>query len=112
MKKIASEIFEERDPAIEFTRMTKSLNRKKMLIKNQACFSELSEHELEILATLLIEKKVKKGETIVTEGDPVDSFYLIASGIADVLVRQPNNVVISVAQLKAASFAAIGLNES
>ncbi len=112
MKKMALESIEGKEQFFELPRIMKALNRKKMLIKNQTCFSKLEDHEAEVLATLLIEKKIKKGETIVTEGDSVDSFYLITSGTADVRVRQPNNVVISVAELCAANFDAIGLNET
>jgi len=112
MKKMIFENVEGKEQFFELTHITKALNRKKMLIKNQTCFSKLEDHEAEVLATLLREKKIKKGETIVTEGDPVDSFYLIASGSADVRVRHPNNVVISIAELRAANLDAIGLNET
>ena len=54
------------------------------LIKNQACFSPLNDEEREMLADLFKEKYFKTGDTIVTEGDIVDSVYLIDSGRADV----------------------------
>ena len=57
---------------------------KKDLIKKQACFSQLNDKECDILIELLHEKNIKCGETIVMEGDIVDSVYLIVSGTADV----------------------------
>lgn len=53
-------------------------------IRNQACFSKLTAQETEILATLLHEKHIPAGTTIVNEGEPVDSVYLIVNGKADV----------------------------
>jgi signal-transduction protein with cAMP-binding, CBS, and nucleotidyltransferase domain len=60
------------------------LSLKKGFVKSQACFSKLTEEEMEKLAQLLVEKYFAAGETIVTEGDLVDSVYLIVSGTADV----------------------------
>lgn len=54
------------------------------LIKNQACFSELTARETEELANLLTEAFYPAESTIVTEGDPVDSVYFIVKGRADV----------------------------
>lgn len=89
------------------------LNLKKSFIKKQGCFLQLSDNETNELANLLIEKHFAAGETIVIEGDPVDSVFLIVQGQADVrLTTIKNHVqnIQSVATLKAGE--AIGLNDS
>ena len=86
---------------------------KKSLLSKQACFKPLREDEMTILASLLIELSVPAGEVIVKEGDPVDSFFLIVSGTADVkkiMRTEGQSTVESVATLKAGD--AIGLNET
>lgn len=60
------------------------LETKMAYIKKQPAFNGLSPDEYETLAGLLAEKHFVPGDTIVTEGDPVDSVYLIVSGNADV----------------------------
>lgn len=95
--------------------MIEDLNLKVGLIKNQRCFSALTDEEIEILATLMRRKEVPAGETIVTEGDQVDSFYLIASGTADVRRISYDNdqpQLTSIATLSAEKGDAIGLNET
>ncbi len=90
-----------------------SLDIKKEFIRNQACFSQLTDQEITDLAHLLVEKTLVAGETIVTEGDPVDSVYLIIRGTADVRVASvKDNAVVwtSVATLKDGD--SIGLNET
>jgi CRP-like cAMP-binding protein len=57
---------------------------KKGLISNQACFSQLTPDEVGKLASLFKETYFAAGETIVTEGDPVDSIYLIIKGTTEV----------------------------
>ncbi|EKD71518.1 MAG: hypothetical protein ACD_46C00173G0001 [uncultured bacterium] len=57
---------------------------KKSLIKKQTCFSKLTDAEIVVLADLLEDMHYNPGETIVTEGDPVDSVYFIIDGVADV----------------------------
>lgn len=92
-----------------------SLNLKKALIRKQTCFSRLTDHEVEILATLLHEKRIVAGEIIVREGDLVDSFYLIVSGDADVRhvsFKNDNPQIESIAVLSANNWDAIGLNET
>jgi len=89
------------------------LNLKKSFIKKQGCFLQLSDNETDELANLLIEKHFAAGETIVIEGDPVDSVFLIVQGQADVRVTTIKDHVQnikSVAILKAGE--AIGLNDS
>lgn len=89
-----------------------SLSFKKNLVKQQACFAQLKDDELEVLASLFVEKLYKAGETIVTEGDPVDSVYLIVRGTAEVRHLSVKNNMIHIepiATLKPNE--AIGLNE-
>jgi CRP-like cAMP-binding protein len=86
---------------------------KRDLISKQPLFSLLNDDEITVLMTLFKEKKFKKGETIVTEGDPVDNVFLIISGTADVRhvsVVNSKLKIDSIAQLEAGS--AIGLNET
>lgn len=88
-------------------------NLKKVLVKKQACFSKLSEKEVEVLSELLVEKQYPAGSVIVTQGDPVDSVYFIVSGTADVRhVSFENNkeVVESLAKLRDGQ--SIGLSET
>lgn len=54
------------------------------LVKNQACFSSLSDKEIEGLAELLVEREFNPGDVIVKQGDRVDSVYFIVKGTADV----------------------------
>src|SRR5580704_2609364 len=79
----------------------------KTMLRKQACFSPLTEKEMDILATLLAEKRVPAGETIVTEGDPVDSIYIIVSGTADV-----RHVSVKDGKFEIQSVATLGPNES
>jgi signal-transduction protein with cAMP-binding, CBS, and nucleotidyltransferase domain len=60
------------------------LGLRKELVRKQACFSQLDDTEVHTLATLLHEKNYPKETTIVTEGDYVDSVYLIVTGKAEV----------------------------
>jgi len=89
------------------------LTTKKSLIKNQACFAQLTDEEATELAGILAEKRFSAGDTIVTEGDPVDSVYFIVSGTADVrhvTIKDNQPQVESVAKLSEED--AIGLNET
>lgn len=88
------------------------IETKKALISRQGVFSALNDSELDVLATIFIEKKVSSGDVIVNEGDLVDSVYLIVSGQADVLQSINNNPknIHSVAHLGPKE--AIGLNET
>lgn len=86
---------------------------KKEYVKNQACFSKLTEEETDKLAELFTEIHVAPGETIVVEGNPVDSVYLIISGQADVrhvTIKDHSEQIQSLATLGPGQ--AIGLNET
>ena len=92
---------------------TADFELKKSYVQKQACFSRLTAEETDQLATLFIKKDIPKGTTIVTEGDSVDSVYLIVSGIADVrhvTVKDHKLHVQSLAKLGEGT--AIGLNET
>lgn len=85
---------------------------RKALLAKQACFAPLRDDELTMLASLLVKATIKAGTVIVTEGDPVDSFFLIVNGSADVrrIIRdEGKSTVESVATLGPGS--SIGLNE-
>ena len=60
------------------------LNLKKSLIKQQACFTQLTDQEITELSDLLKPVTAEAGETLVTEGDSVDSVYFIIKGTAHV----------------------------
>ena len=64
---------------------TVSFEHKKSLIKNQACFKVLNDEEISELTELFGVKHYMAGDVIVTEGDPVESVFIIASGTAEVL---------------------------
>ena len=86
---------------------------KKTVIKNQGIFRELAPDEIEVLASLLAEKHFSPGDTIVTEGDHVDSVYFIVKGKADVrhvTIQNGATHIESITTLE--SGAAIGLNET
>jgi CRP-like cAMP-binding protein len=65
---------------------TLDLDVKKACIIKQPVFSELTDKEITELAQLLKEKRFSPGETIVTEGELVDSFFLVIQGTADVRI--------------------------
>ncbi|EKD72274.1 MAG: hypothetical protein ACD_45C00718G0004 [uncultured bacterium] len=86
---------------------------KRTSIKKQECFSELTEEEQNMLADLLQEKHFAPGDTIVTEGDFVDSVYLIVNGTADVChiyIQNNSPHIKSIATLGPGD--AIGLNDT
>lgn len=89
------------------------LIEKKSIIKKQQCFTPLTDEETGILADLLSEVHFKPGDTIVTEGDPVDSIYLIVSGTAEVRHVYVEDKVVKFTPLATlGEGAAIGLNET
>lgn len=77
------------------------------LLRKQACFAKLTEKEIEILAGLLVEKHFAPGQTIVNEGDLVDSVYLIVSGTADV-----QHLSVKDGKIETQSIATLGPDES
>lgn len=90
-----------------------SMPQKETLLRKQNCFSQLNDKEIEILAGLLREKNFTRGQTIVTEGEPVDSVFFIIAGEADVRhvsIQDGQPHIESLATLKAGD--AIGLNET
>jgi CRP-like cAMP-binding protein len=86
---------------------------KRSFIKKQAVFTQLTEEERDVLASLLHEKHFSPGDTIVVEGDPVDSVYFIVSGNADVRhvsIQNGETHIDSIATLNPGI--AVGLNET
>lgn len=86
---------------------------KQEFVRKQACWLKLTDDEKNELATLFKEVHFKKGETIVTEGEPVDSVFLIVQGIADVrhvTIENQAPHIESLAKLKEGM--AIGLNDT
>ena len=86
---------------------------KREYVARQTCWLKLAESEKDELATLFKEVHIPAGETIVTEGEPVDSVFLIVEGTADVRhVTIENHAphIVSLAKLSVGS--AIGLNDT
>ena len=82
-------------------------------VRNQPCFSDLTSEEIDQVTELLQEIHVKAGETIVKEGEPVDSVYLIVEGQADVrhiTIQDGQPQIQSLAVLQHGM--SIGLNET
>ena len=83
------------------------------LIKKQKVFNQLNAQETQDLAALLSEKHFKMGDTLVNEGDVVDSILFIVEGRADV-----RHITIVDGKPKIHSLAllgpgqAVGINES
>lgn len=61
-----------------------NLELKLALVKKQTCFTSLTPDESKNLAKLFTQQEFKMGDIIVTEGDPVDSVFLVAKGKAEV----------------------------
>lgn len=83
------------------------------LVKNQTCFSKLTEKEAIVLSELLVAVPFHANDVIVTQGEPVDSVYFIVSGTADVRyvsVENHKEVFKSVAKLSDGQ--SIGLSET
>lgn len=86
---------------------------KKDYLKKQPVFALLNDEEAEVLATLLTEKHFKPGDTIVSQGDHVDSVYLIVSGEAEVRLISIKDHEEKIKKLGVLGpDAAIGLNEA
>lgn len=77
----------------ETREMLTDIETRKRLIRNQKCFMALSEKEVDMLATLLVDRTYMPGNVIVKEGETVDSIYLIVNGDADVFKSHTENHV-------------------
>ena len=87
--------------------------QKTALVKKQKVFLPLNREEIDILTTLFHEKDFKAGDTIVTEGEPVDSVFIIITGKADVRHVTLLDGKLNVESLTTlADGAAIGLSET
>jgi CRP-like cAMP-binding protein len=91
---------------------TLDLILKKQQLRLQKAFLNLNDSEIDVLSTLLIETPFKAGETIVEEGDRVDSIYIIVQGKADVFRSDiENDVTTSVKLATLSEGRAIGLSD-
>lgn len=80
---------------------------KKSQVKQQPCFAALSDEESSELASLFKEVHFKKDDVIVTQGDSVDSVFIIISGTADVKVSTVKD-----GQLTSNIVATLGANQA
>ncbi len=60
------------------------------VLSNVPLFADLSEEELQALAHRTIKQYVNAGETIFTEGDPCQGFYVIESGEVKIFKTAPS----------------------
>lgn len=90
-----------------------SLEQKKSLVGNQACFKVLNDEEITELTELFTVVTFKTGDVIVTEGEIVNSVFIIVSGTAQVQHAWVDNGVIRVDKLAdLGPERAIGLSET
>jgi len=61
-------------------------NPKTRALSRVPLFSQLSQRELEFVATRADEVDVKAGKRLTTQGRPGDTFYILLDGEADVVV--------------------------
>lgn len=88
------------------------LAARQKLIRDFPCFKKCTQEELLILARMGEEVDAEPGQTLVKQGDVVDSVYLIFKGVAEVFV--PSNEPYSPEEVLVATLSegeAIGLNE-
>ncbi|MEA3349054.1 MAG: cyclic nucleotide-binding domain-containing protein [Chloroflexota bacterium] len=57
------------------------------LIRNVELFNGLTDTELKKIAELCQVKQLKKGETLIKEGDTGDEFFIISKGAVEVIVN-------------------------
>lgn len=72
------------------------VEQRKSLISNFPCFSQISDQELTYLASLCEEIHYNSGHAIVTEGDVVDSVYIIVEGKAEVILKNQDRSPIAI----------------
>lgn len=86
---------------------------KKTFIRKQKVFEHLTDEEVDMLATIFLEKHFKAGTVIVTEGERVDSIYLIVRGKAEVQHRSMKDHVLQIQILATLNEGmSIGLSET
>jgi CRP-like cAMP-binding protein len=90
------------------------IDTKKSLILKQVCFSQFNDEETEILASILVEKHFFPGDTIVNQGDRVDSIYLIVNGTVDIrlITYNPDHTQKATSVATLGPGAAIGLSDT
>ncbi|KPJ54300.1 hypothetical protein AMJ39_00700 [candidate division TA06 bacterium DG_24] len=80
------------------------VDRHRELLKRVEIFAPLSEDELARISRQLRLGRFARGETLVTQGEPGDSFYIIVSGEVSVTVRDAEGHSAEVARLGDGSF--------
>ena len=85
---------------------------KKSLVSSQPCFKVLNDEDVSELTELFVEVSYMAGEVIVTEGEIIDSVFLIVSGVAEVRHVWVDNGVIRADKLANCSGQSIGLSET
>jgi CRP-like cAMP-binding protein len=83
--------------------------KRKALIRQHPCFAALSEESIDGLAELCFENHYNSGDIIISEGEVVDSVYLIAQGEIEVDFKM--NQVDHIPQAVLREGDAIGLNQ-
>lgn len=56
-------------------------------VRQNLLFSEVSEETLQILVNAMKYVAVSKGDTVITQGEPGDLFYIVESGVCQVVVN-------------------------
>ncbi|MEI6874174.1 MAG: mechanosensitive ion channel family protein [Spirochaetota bacterium] len=75
------------------------------LLRKVELFSVLSPDEIATMATSLVERKVRRGESIVRAGDCGDSMFILVEGLINVfIIDQKDAVEVKVAQLRPGSY--------
>jgi CRP-like cAMP-binding protein len=57
------------------------------ILSSLSVFEGAQRHSLEILAQALAEQSVQAGETVITEGEPAEDFYVVRSGVFEVVSK-------------------------
>jgi CRP-like cAMP-binding protein len=84
-----------------------SFENKKFLVSKQLCFKVLNDEELKELTELFVETHYAAGDVIVTEGEIVDSVFIIVSGVAEV-----QHVWVDSGVIRADKLAELGPNQA
>lgn len=77
---------------------------KREILADSPLFDNLLPNELSMLADLFSIREYKGGDLVFSEGDVGDSMYVIAEGSVDILRKNPNGDLNSIATLAAPLF--------
>lgn len=98
-KHLSKEDLKEEDMAEEL-----SVPDKIILLKGIKIFEGLTVSELAAVASVTQEKEVPAGETVIREGEPGDSLYLVVSGEVSVSKATPDGKEIELDKIKAGDY--------